>query len=359
MIGMPVDDIPTPALVVDLDALDLNIERLGLLLAQTGVRSRPHAKAHKCVEIARRQIAQGAIGICCQTVAEVEAFAAAGIVDILLTNEVTDPRKLARLAAISDDTRLGICVDSMMALELIAQARPRRVWDIYIEVDVGGARCGLKDPIAAVALAREVSRLGLNFAGLQAYNGKIQHLRNAAERKRATANTAAATRVFVQAFERAGLVPGVISGGGTGTVVFDCANGVLGEVQCGTYALMDADYRSLQSTPGPKFALALTVLASVIAVASDHVVIDAGLKALAFDSGMPAPRDLDQIAYGNPSDEHGILTAVQGASLPLLGERVHLIPGHCDPTVALHERLYAVRRGMVEEVWRPLARGVW
>jgi D-serine deaminase-like pyridoxal phosphate-dependent protein len=359
MIGRPVDDIPTPALVVDIDALDRNLERLEALLAGTGIRARPHAKAHKCAEIARRQIALGATGICCQTVAEVEAFAAAGIGDILLSNEVTDPRKLARLAAISDATRLGICVDSLPALELIAQARPKRAWDIYVEVDVGGGRCGVKDPKAAVALARSVSSFGLKLAGLQAYNGKIQHVKSAAERKRATGDTAAATRLFAEAFERAGLSLAIISGGGTGTVDFDRTDGVLDEVQCGTYALMDADYCSLQSTPGLRFEVALTLVASVIGAAPDHLVLDAGLKALAFDSGMPVPRDLDHIVYGNPSDEHGILTAVQGGSLSAIGHRVHLIPGHCDPTIALHDRIYAVRGGIVEEIWRPLARGIW
>ncbi|MBA3676710.1 MAG: DSD1 family PLP-dependent enzyme [Sphingosinicella sp.] len=360
LIGAREEDLPTPALIVDLDILEANLERLAARFAGTGLRFRPHAKAHKCVEIARRQIALGAVGICCQTVAEVEAFAAGGISDILLTNEITDPAKITRLAAIPEGVRIGICVDSVLHLQLIADAIWTRPIDLYIEVDVGGGRCGTADPQAALALAREAERLGLTLAGLQAYNGKAQHLRDPAERQRVVETTAATTRNYVQTLSDAGFPPVVVSGAGTGTVDLDLQLGALNEFQCGTYALMDVDYLAIDpSGDADRYAPALTVLASVISAAPGRAVIDAGLKSFALDSGMPVPRDLPGVTYGNASDEHGILRNVDSQPLPAIGTHVHLIPDHCDPTIALYERIHAVRDGLVEEVWPIVARGKW
>jgi len=359
LVGATLDRLPTPALVVDLDALQRNLELLAALLSGFPIGFRPHAKAHKCIEIAKRQMELGATGICCQTVAEVEAFAAGGIGDILLTNQIVDPRKIARLAAVPENVRVGICVDSLQGLELVAAANRGRPFDIYVEVDVGGGRCGVADPAAAVALARAVRDSGLSFSGLQAYNGRIQHLRNAAEREQAVSKAAAATSVFVEALETAGLAPPVISGGGTGTFDFDRLGGTLNEVQCGSYALMDADYLAVRRPAGARFEAALTILASVISSRATHAVVDAGLKAAAVDSGLPVPRDHPQIAYGNPSDEHGVLRSALGEPLPPTASRVHLIAGHCDPTVALHQRIYAARAGVVEEVWPIVAQGIW
>lgn len=356
--GAPVDRLPTPALVVDLDALERNLERLPALLSDGPVRLRPHSKAHKCAEIARRQIALGAVGVCCQTISEAEALAGAGIDDILVTNQVLDPAKLARLATIPEGVRIGLCIDSIQGLNLAAQAKPKNPWDLYIEADVGGGRCGVTGPGEAVALARAIAGAGLRFAGLQAYNGRIQHVREASDRERSVEGTAAVTRAFVEALEEAGLPPSVVTGGGTGTVALDCRGGTLGEVQCGSYALMDADYLALQLPAEAAFEPALTVVASVISGRAAHIVVDAGLKALATDSGFPTARDHPQISYANPSDEHGVLRAADGR-LPGVGSRIHLIPGHCDPTIALHERIYAARRGIVEEIWPTLARGIW
>lgn len=359
LVGRTIDELPTPALVVELDRLEYNLASLSALLADAPIRIRPHAKAHKCVEIAQRQITLGAVGICCQTVAEAEAFAAGGINDILLTNQILDPAKIARLAAIPGRVRLGICVDSMRGLELIAAGQPPRAFDVYIEVDVGGGRCGVTEPDAVVAIARRICTSGLSFAGLQAYNGRIQHVNAAAERAQATCNTAAATRIFVDALNNAGLRPAVVSGGGTGTIEFDRFGDVLTEVQCGSYALMDVDYLTLHSAAPTTFEPALTVLTSVISASDAHAVVDAGLKAVAIDSGPPIPRDFAQVGYGNPSDEHGVLRSNDGSPLPPIGSRVHLIPGHCDPTVALHEKMYAVRSGVVHEIWPIVARGIW
>ena len=358
-IGGRVDHLPTPSLIVDIEALDRNLRALPALLSGTGIRLRAHAKAHKSAEIARRQIALGAVGICCQTVAEAEAFAAAGIADILLTNQIADAAKARRLASVPQDVRLGVCVDSQAGLELIASATPSRAWDIYVEVDVGGGRCGVTDPVAATALARNVTNLGLNFAGLQAYNGRIQHVPDLRKRQEAVMTTAAATRAYLDAFELEGLRCPIVTGGGTGTAAFDKACSTINEVQCGSYALMDADYLSLEMPAQSLFEPALTVLASVIAVAPGQAVLDAGLKALAFDSGMPLLRAFPGIAYCNASDEHGVIRAADGGALPSLGSRVELVPGHCDPTVALHRQIHAARAGVVEEVWPVLARGHW
>jgi D-serine deaminase-like pyridoxal phosphate-dependent protein len=331
---------------------------------------RPHAKTHKSATIARLQIAAGAVGVCVQKTSEAEALAAAGIDDIYISNEVVDPAKLGRVAALAARIRLAIAVDSMAGIERLAAAMAGSgaTIDVLVEVDVGHGRCGAP-PAAAGELAQQVVACappqgGLRFAGLQAYHGAAQHLRSVAEREAAAQRAAALARAAQASVGAVGIACPLVSGGGTGTLAFDAASGVWSELQAGSYLFMDRDYAdNASSTTAPRFEHALFVKARVVSRGAAHAVIDAGHKSHALDSGPPRLWQSDA-TWANGGDEHGIVRAAAGgsaASLPALGETVWLVPGHCDPTVNLHDRYVCVRgglqHGVVEAVWPIEARG--
>ncbi len=357
--------IDTPALVIDLDAMERNLARMASFARAHGVRLRPHAKMHKCGAIARRQIEAGAMGVCVQKLAEAEALASAGIADIFISNEVIAPSKLDRVASLAQAVRLGLAVDSELGIERLARAMMARAAsiDVFVEVDVGQGRCGVA-PGEAGRLAALLARhqvAGLRFAGLQAYHGGAQHLRTPAEREAAARHAIALARDAMASVAAAGVACPLVTGAGTGTFMHEAASGVYGEIQPGSYLFMDRDYADNQADPRePRFEHALFVKSQIISRSPNHAVVDAGHKAHAIDSGMPRVfgRELD---FSNAGDEHGVLRARAGASLPALGEIVWLIPGHCDPTVNLHEHLVALRggldAGLVEAVWTVDARG--
>ena len=368
--GASVDDIDTPALVIDLDAMERNLAAMAAFAAGHGVRLRPHAKMHKCASIATLQVAAGAVGVCVQKTSEAEALAAAGIDDIYISNEVIAPAKLARVAALARRVRLAIAVDSAEGVERLAAAIAQAVAtiDVFVEVDVGHGRCGVA-PAAAGALARRVASHappdgGLRFAGIQAYHGRAQHLRGPGEREAASRHAADQARAAQASIGAAGIACPLVTGGGTGTFAFDVACEVWGELQSGSYLFMDRDYADNGRAPGlPEFEHALFVKSQVMSRGVAHAVVDAGHKSHALDSGLPAvwQRELD---FASGGDEHGILRVRPGATLaelPRLGDTVWLVPGHCDPTVNLHDVYVAVRGGLaagrVEAVWPIEARG--
>jgi len=368
LLGQGVAAIDTPALVVDLDAMERNGHRMADWCRTRGLRLRPHAKMHKCAELAHWQIAQGAVGVCVQKIGEALALAAAGVPDIFISNEVVDPHKLARLAQAvrAGGTRFAIAVDSALGVERLAQAlaqtgvRQPAALDVFVEIDVGHGRCGAAPGAAAVALAQAVAAHPvLRFAGLQAYHGSAQHQRTADERRASVARAADAvsrTRALLQA---AGLPPPLVTGAGTGSFVHEAASGLWGELQAGSYLFMDADYAANQADgESPAFEHALFVKAQVMSRPEGRAVIDAGHKSHALDSGLPRVWLPEGLSYANGGDEHGVL---RGADLPELGETVWLVPGHCDPTVNLHDFLVGVRGGLatgrVERLLRVDARG--
>jgi len=367
--GMPLADVDTPALIVDLDALERNLRRMADAIAPTGVRLRPHAKTHKSPEVARRQMALGAVGVCCQKVAEAEVMVAGGITDVLVSNEVAGARKLARLAALARRARIGICVDAAANVEEIerAAAAAEVAIDVLVEIDVGGRRCGVTPGAAAAQLALRVAAAKhLNFTGLQAYYGSAQHVREAAERQAHIARAVAHVEATLGALEAAGLKAAIVSGAGTGTFEHEAASRVYNELQPGSYVFMDADYaRNKRADGGPfdRFEHALFVYASIMsAPAPERRVLDAGLKAFAIDSGMPVPWQLPGAVYLRPSDEHGNLDVTACPHPPERGAKVLLVPGHCDPTVNLHDWYVAVRglagaEARVEALWPVAARG--
>jgi D-serine deaminase-like pyridoxal phosphate-dependent protein len=360
LVGQSVAAIDTPALVIDLDAMQRNLAAMALFARERGLRLRPHAKMHKSAWIAQQQIAHGAVGVCVQKTSEAEALAAQGVRDLFITNEVIDQAKLARVAALARRVTLAMAVDSVLGVDRLAaamKAAGSRL-DVFVEIDIGHGRCGAP-PRDAAALARSVARHGLRFAGLQAYHGRAQHLRGVAERRAAIAASAQTVRAALAALAGAGIDCPLVSGAGSGSFVLEAESGLWGELQCGSYLFMDGDYADNDVLPGaPRFEHALFVKSQVMSRAADRAVIDAGHKSHAIDSGLPRVWGRVDLEFVNGGDEHGIL---RGAALPALGDTVWLVPGHCDPTVNLHDTMIGVRggldHGVVERVIAVDARG--
>jgi D-serine deaminase-like pyridoxal phosphate-dependent protein len=356
-VGMHVSEVATPALMVDLDAMMTNIAVMRALCASYEVRLRPHAKAHKSLDIARHQIQAGAVGLCCQTLTEAEIFVAGGIGDVLISNEIIDRGKLDRVAALARRANIGICVDDEEQVVRLAEAAERfaaRI-EVMLEIDVGQGRCGVGSVDEALRLAASIRRYpSLALRGLQAYHGKAQHFRSALKRNEAIAKAAHFAATVRSALQLAGFPVGIISGGGTGTCALECASAIYNEIQPGSYALMDADY-ALNESP-PPFRQALTLATTVVSVAvRGQVVVDAGYKAFAVDSGWPVPVRPDLSVLGM-SDEHTVLC--QSADDPIrLGHQIRFVPRHIDPTVNLHDWIVGYRGVRVEMVWPVSARG--
>jgi D-serine deaminase-like pyridoxal phosphate-dependent protein len=367
MIGDNVAGVDTPALVIDVDAMERNLERMAAFARTHGMRLRPHAKMHKSAHIARLQMAAGAVGVCVQKTSEAEALADAGVDDLYISNEVVDPAKLMRVAALAARVHLAIAVDSELGIERLAAAlrAARSRIDVFVEVDVGQGRCGTAPSSAGVLAQRVAAHDVMRFAGLQAYHGGAQHLRGAAEREAALRRVVTLARSAQAAVTAAGIPCPLVTGAGTGSFVFEAASGVYGELQVGSYLFMDRDYADNEPAhAAPRFEHALFVKSQVMSAGLSHAVIDAGHKAHAIDSGPPRIWGRDGLVYVNGGDEHGILRRADGAvhaPLPALGETVWLVPGHCDPTVNLHDRYVVVRggleRGVVEALWPIDARG--
>ncbi len=363
-IGMPLDEVDTPALVIDLDAFERNLRRLPERTAGTGVRLRPHAKTHKCPVIALQQMAQGAIGVCVQKVGEAEAMVWGGVKDVLVTNEIVGRQKLRRLTALAGLARVGVCADDAGQVAALDAAAGEAgvTLPVYVEVNMGGNRCGVEPGEPALDLARHVAGAAhLSFAGLQAYHGSAQHLRGWEERRQAIAQAADKAGMTRDLLERNGIPCPTVTGAGTGSFEFENASGVYTELQCGSYIFMDADYgRNLDrdGAPTKMFDPSLFVWATVMSrPTQERAIVDAGLKALAFDSGPPLVWDEPAATYERASDEHGRL-AVSGMTNRLhIGDKIRLVPGHCDPTVNLYDWYVGIRGDRVEAIWPITARG--
>jgi 3-hydroxy-D-aspartate aldolase len=365
-IGMPLDEVDTPALVIDLDAFERNLRRLAERVRQSGgVRLRPHAKTHKCPVIALKQVELGAVGVCVQKVGEAEAMVYGGVRDVLVTNEVVGRRKLRRLMALAHTARVGVCVDDPAQIaDLDAAAGEAGVagFSVHVEINMGGNRCGVEPGEAALDLARHIGDARhLSFAGLQAYHGSAQHLRGWDERQQAIKGAVAKAAMTRDLLVANGIACANITGAGTGTFEFEAGSGVYTELQCGSYIFMDADYgRNLDRDGAPTraFEPSLFVWATVMSrPAEERAIVDAGLKALAFDSGPPLVWDEPAATYERASDEHGRLAVAAATNRLRLGDKVKLVPGHCDPTVNLYDWYVGIRHDRVEAVWPITARG--
>lgn len=360
-IGDPIAAVDTPALILELDAFERNLQRMADALAGRDVRLRAHAKSHKCPEIARRQVALGAVGICCQKVSEAAVFVEAGIADVVVTNEVVGDAKLRRLGELARRARLGVLVDDLRQVQaLAAMARAQQVAiDVYVEIDVGGRRCGVLPGEPGARLARAIAdHPPLRFAGLQCYHGPAQHLRTPQERRAAIASASEAARATKRLIEADGLAVGIVTGAGTGSFLLERDSGVFNELQAGSYVFMDRDYGDNQRGPDDvAFEHALFVRAAVLSrPVPTRAVVDAGLKASSVDSGMPTVHGRPDWRYAKVSDEHGVILTPEHAPIAL-GDALMLVPGHCDPTVNLYDELVCVRAGRVEAIWPIAARG--
>lgn len=363
-IGDDLQDVDTPALIIDLDVFERNLQKMSAELKKLGVRLRAHSKTHKCPEIARRQIAAGAIGVCCQKVGEAEAMVAGGIADVFVTNQIWGASKLRRLAALAEKARIGVCVDDVTNIKDLGTVMGDAGvgLDVYVEIDVGAGRCGVEPGQAAVRLAQAVlDEDNLNFAGLQAYHGSAQHIRSANERGAAIDDTCKMVRVTLKAMDDAGIDVPIVTGAGTGSFQFEARSGLYQEMQCGSYIFMDADYAQNMDERGDPFAEfrhSLFVLVTVMSAAKPgYAVVDAGHKALGNDQGMPWVADIPGARYERPSDDHGTLAMKDAARDVVLGEKLRLIPGHCDPTVNLHDWFVVIEKGRVVDLWEITARG--
>lgn len=334
---MHIDDLPTPALLVDADTFDANIASMSA--ARPGAALRPHVKAFKSTALARELAAAGHEAFCCATPAEVVGMAAAGLgADLLLANEVVDERVLGAMVASTLGARVTVAVDS---LDTIATASRAGVREVLVDVAVGLPRCGCP-PDHAGRLAHEARAAGLEVRGVMGYEG---HLMMETDDQEARVERAMA--LLLAAHEDVG--GDVVSGGGTGTWA---VNTWVTELQAGSYTLMDGDYARRGDLP---FRPALTVLSAVVSTNPEGwAVADAGLKAIATDHGAPT---VDGHDVWFCSDEHTTLAPRDGAPLPSVGDRVRLLPGHVDPTVALHETLHVVRDGEVVDTWPVDLRG--
>ncbi|HEU0200121.1 MAG TPA: DSD1 family PLP-dependent enzyme [Burkholderiaceae bacterium] len=361
--GDKLQEIDTPALVLDLDRFEANLARLQEAAVSFKVRVRPHAKTHKCVEIARRQMAAGAVGICVQKLGEAEVFLARDFTDVLITNEVVGERKLRRLAQLAwrfPHAKLGACVDDVAVarrLGTICDEQDARL-QVYVELDVGQNRCGVASPDEVVELARAiVAAPRLTFMGLHAYAGSAQHRRGVPERRAAVEAAVRKVTDARTALRAADLPCEIITGGGTGTFIYEAASNVYNEIQPGSYVMMDADYaRNEYDASAPRFDHALFVLASVMSLRGERATLDAGLKTFSMESGAPVPTFKGWQVW-SVSDEHTVLHRTDDGANIKLGDRALLIPGHCDPTVNLHDYIIAVRKGRVEALWPIDARG--
>jgi len=363
-IGMPLDAVDTPALLIDLDAFERNIQRLAQAVAGKPVRLRPHAKTHKCPVIALRQIAAGAIGVCCQKVSEAEALVYGGVGNVLVSNEIVGAPKIARLVALAKQAWVAVCVDhpgNVKDLDDAATAFEVRL-PVLVEVNVGADRCGVEPGEPVLALARQIAGSpGLRFAGLQAHHGSAQHIREHAKRKEAIDRAVENVRRTVELLSAHGLTCELISGAGTGTYAFEAASGIFTELQAGSYIFMDVDYgKNLRAdgTVGGDFEHSLFVYATVMShPTKDRAVLDAGLKALSVDSGMPVVAGMPDVEYLRASDEHGKLALHDPQRALPVGTKIRLIPGHCDPTVNLYDWFVGYRNNRVEALWPIAARG--
>jgi 3-hydroxy-D-aspartate aldolase len=365
--GMPEAEIQTPCLVLDLDALERNIRKMGDWAKAHGMRHRVHGKMHKSVDVARLQMEMGgACGVCCQKVSEAEAFARGGITDVLVSNQVRDPATIDRLARIPKlGARTIVCVDDIANVaDLSASAVTHGTTiECLVEIDCGAGRCGVTTTPEVVAIAKAIDAApGLKFGGIQAYQGAMQHLDHYADRKAKIEIAVAMVKDAVDTLKAEGLECDIVGGGGTGSYYFEGTSGVYNELQCGSYAFMDADYGRILDENGQRidrgeWENALFILTSVMSHAkADKAIVDAGLKAQSVDSGLPVIFGRDDVTYVKCSDEHGVVSDPSGVLA--INEKLKLVPGHCDPTCNVHDWYVGVRGGVVETVWPVTARGL-
>ena len=358
LIGQTKSALDTPTLLVDLDVMEANIARIVAACRAYGVAWRPHSKAHKTPEIAKMQIAAGAIGVTCAKLGEAEVMAGAGIRDILIANQIVGPIKIGRLVQLSDHADPIVCVDSIENLiELDAAFRNTgRRLSVAIEVNIGMNRAGIEPGSAVVAFAREIAiRPGLRFVGVAGWESHATTITDPAEKERTVRDAVSTLTASARACAAAGHSVAIVSCGGTGTFPYCAQQPGVTEVQVGGAIFSDMHYLTHYHVD---FAPALTVLTTVSSRPTPtRIVIDAGKKAMSGDAAMPVPRGMPPISAMKLSAEHAKIELEQPNANPKIGDKIELIVGYSDTTVHLHEEIVGVRGGRVESVWRVAGRG--
>ncbi len=357
-IGTPVDELDTPALLLDLVAFERNVARMAAFFADKPATIRPHSKTHKCPQIALRQLEAGAIGITCAKVSEAEVMADAGIKDILVANQVSGRIKIDRATDLAGRCDLMVAVDDAENVRQLAKASLAKgvVLRVLVEVDVGMGRCGVQPGEPALDLAHQVAGSpGLKLEGLMAYEGHLVTVADPderAKRVRAAFNPLADT---VALLERNGLPVPIVSSGGTGTYHITGTFPFVTEIQCGSYVLMDNKYRTIQSEFEPSLTLLSTVVSRPV---PDRIVVDAGLKSMTSEFGWPLPLDGEGVSVRYLSEEHGVLDLAESGRFDgRPGDRIRFMPSHCCTTVNLHEAFLVIQDGKLVDVWPIAGRG--
>lgn len=358
IIGNHIDEIDTPALLIDLDALDRNISKMASFFASSRAKLRPHVKTHKCPIIAHKQIAAGAQGITCQKLGEAEVMVAAGIKDILIANQIVGKNKILRLMGIAKQSDVIVAVDNPGNVKDLSEAASyfNVQLNVIIEVDVGMTRAGVRNASEALELVKQISSAPyLNFRGIMGYEGFCVFIKNLEERRRQCLR---ANEILLDAkhqVEKAGIVVEIVSAGGTGTYLISGTNPEITEIEAGSYVMMDARYKDVE---GVGFEQALSILTTVNSRPDRHrAVLDTGLKAVSSEFGIPQLRNAPGTEVIQLSEEHA-LVEIQGTKEGLdVGDKVELIPTHGCTTINLHDIYYGVRNGVVEVVWDIPARG--
>ena len=357
----------TPVLVIELDALDRNIALMAELAAAKGVDLRPHAKTHKSLDIARRQVAAGAVGQCCAKLGEAEALAEGGVEGLHITSPVVSAPAIERLIALNVQTeRLSVVVDNPANVAaLAAAASADRPLTVLIDIDPGIRRTGVASAEAAVALAGPIQAApGLRYAGVQFYCGREQHIEDFADRRKAEEDRTAYLQTVIAALTEAGAAPAIVTGSGTGTHRIDLELGVFTELQVGSYVFMDDQYRACdldgEGADSPPYEAALFVDARVVSANGPGMVtVDAGFKAFATEGNPPTVADarLEGARYFFMGDEHGAVAAPGLEDKLAIADMVALAIPHCDPTVNLYDSYHVVRGDTLVEIWPVTARG--
>ena len=335
---MKISGISTPALILDVNILKANAEKMRQLLAGTALGLRPHYKSHKCAAIAKWQIDSGAIGMTCAKLSEAEDLCDAGVEDILIANQITDPVKIRRAADLAGNCRLTVCVDSLENVDdlAVAAASSGNTIHCLVEYDIGMGRCGVMTEEEVLALARKIAgQTNLTFEGIQAYAGHLSHMEDPTRRKESTAENYRRLQSLITYLKANGVAVKTVSGGSTGTSTIKAAEGLYTELQAGSYLFMDATYRNL----GLPFENALFLLSTVVSRRADVTILDAGVKTCGVDQGMPALVE-GEAAEIAANEEHLQLRGY--TETKNLGDKVRLIPGHCCSTVNLHDKIYLV-----------------
>jgi 3-hydroxy-D-aspartate aldolase len=359
-------ELPTPCLLLDLDRFERNVQKMAAHVKAAGKKLRPHAKTHKCPEIAHRQIAAGAVGVCVAKVGEAEVMAAAGVRNLLITTEVVGPEKIGRLLGVLERSPETLVVvdhpDNVKALEE-AMAKSGRVLNVLVDVEVGGRRTGIEPGEPALHLGRLVmGQTHLNLRGLQGYAGHCAHVEGWEARRKASHRWMGRLMRTRALFERNGLPVEIVTGGSSGTFDIDIELEGLTELQSGSYCVMDIDYRRIGSRAGAvndAFEMALTVLTTVVSRPSPELaIVDAGFKSFSTDRPfVPETVEWPGLEYSWAGDEHGRLTIKDPDRAPSLADRIEFFPPHCDPTINLYDRIHVMRADKLEAVWEIAGRG--